>query len=238
MTNELIHDVEESLKQERIHALWKEYGPYLLSGVALAILFTALISGWRSWQYKVNSGHTATLVEAMSGDDIPANLSKVEKTLAPGQQAVAYLSHAGILLNQNKTDEALAVLKEAAANPDLPDPYGDLIQLQTVRLQWGKEHDKQAASAMLDSLKPLLDKPDSPWHWQARLQAALIYGQDMQDYTQANTQLAAIGAGQDVPPSLAGKARALSSLYALKETLEAPPVPAAAGTEPNKEPEG
>lgn len=236
MTNELIHEVEESLKQERIHRLWQEYGPYLISGVALAVLFTALISGWRAWQTKVNTANTGILVQAMSSEDVPAALARVEGSLQPGQRAVAYLSHAGILLNEGRTDEALAVLRQAAADTSLPAPYGDLARLQAVRLAWGQEHDREQAAAMLASLQPLLADRDSPWHWHARLQAALILGQDMQDYSQANVHLAAITGAQETPPSLAAKARALTSLYALG-SAPAQPAPAAEAAT-NKEPEG
>ena len=39
MSNDLIQEVEDSLRQERTAQLWKEYGPYLVAGIILVPLF-------------------------------------------------------------------------------------------------------------------------------------------------------------------------------------------------------
>ena len=36
------------LRQERLHAWWKEYGPYLIAGCVLAVIFTGVSAGWRA----------------------------------------------------------------------------------------------------------------------------------------------------------------------------------------------
>ena len=48
--SDMIRDVDESLKQDRLHALWKEYGPTLITAAILLVLVTAIMAGYRGWK--------------------------------------------------------------------------------------------------------------------------------------------------------------------------------------------
>lgn len=233
MSNDLIIEVEESLKKERAEALWKEYGPYLIAGVLVAVLLTAFISGWRSWQYKVNTANTALMVQAMSSEDVPAALGEIEQALRPGQKAVAYLSHVGILLNEGQSEEALTVLREAAADKSIPKPYDQLIQLQTARIAWEIEGAEADHQALLSMLQPIANNSQSPWYWHAKLQMALILGHDLKDYDQAHLHLTAIRQAQDAPETLVQRAVAVDSMFRLASAAQSTDASSS-----NEEPEG
>ena len=66
MSDDLMLDVEESLRQERLKKIWDEYGSSLITGMILAVLITAFIVGWRSWNQKVDRAQTVVVVEAPS----------------------------------------------------------------------------------------------------------------------------------------------------------------------------
>ncbi len=229
--NELIHEIEESLKQDRLNALWKEYGPYIIGGAILAVVLTGIMSGWRAWNHSVNTRQTAVLVQALSEEDIPAALNKATGPLRPGARAVAWLTEGGVLLGKGKKEEALAVYTKAADDKALPALYGGLARLLSVRLEWSLEKKDADPEALITRLKPLLKDKGSAWHWHALVQAALIAAHDLNDYARAHEYLDAVRSGAGVPPSLLERAKALDLVYALKEEnikKDAVPAPAPA----------
>lgn len=220
MTNELIHDVEETLKQERIQKAWKEYGPYVIGGVVLAVLLTGAISGWRNYNDRVNQAQTAQFIEAIESEDPAAALEKAADGMRAGHRALAWMSEAGALLQAGREDEARAVYRKAAADESLPPLLHDLAVLMSVRMEWAKSADageKPDAQAYLQKLQPLIQNGNSPWTWHARVQAAIIAAQGMEDYMLAHTHLAAVQrAGSNIPPSLFERARALDHVYSIR----------------------
>ena len=211
MSNELIHDVEESLKQERLHALWKEYGPYLIGGVVIAILLTALISGYRTWEQKTGEAKTEILVDAMSVENVTESVDNIRGELGPGQRTVADLSKAGIHLSTDDRQAALLDLQSLAADKSTPQPYRDFARLQAVRLQTGEA----GSEALINELQPLLKDKDNIWHFHALYQAALIAGDTAQDYPQALDYLNQLFDERDdnVSEQLINQATALQAVY-------------------------
>ncbi|MBI4030073.1 MAG: hypothetical protein HY370_00180 [Proteobacteria bacterium] len=224
MTNELIHDVEETLKQERIEKIWKEYGPYIIGGVVLAVLLTAILSGWRSYNDSVNRTQTAQFIEALESEAPAASLEKTAGGMRAGHRALAWMSEAGVLLQAGKEEEAMAVYKKAAADKNLPPLFHDLAVLMAVRMEWAKSMDAKenpGAQAYLERLQPMIRDENSPWTWHARVQAAIIAAQGTEDYMLAHTHLAAVQrAGNNIPPSLFERARALDRVYSIRAAAQ------------------
>ena len=204
--NELIHEVEESLRQERLQAMWREYGPYVIGGAILAVLFTAASSAWRSHEYRINTTQTAAVIEAMTAPEPAAALDKITTTLRPGPRALAFLSEAGTLLQDGKNNEALAVYDRAAADKTVPEPFHSLAVLLEARLAWSmkgkidaqtlwplKGHSQaDIAKSLLEKLQPLIVDEKNAWRDYARVQAALITAHDLNDYSQARALLAPV----------------------------------------------
>ncbi len=225
MTNDsLIEELQEDLRHERLRALWKEYGPYIIGGVALAVLLTGLMSTWRAWQTRINTEQTAIVMEALAADDAPAALDKAAPGLRPGHRALAWLNAGGALLADGKKEEALAIYRKAAADSALPEPYHGLAQLLSVRLAWGMNKNDPDPKALIGQLAPLVQNPNSPWQWHAGIQAALIAAHDLHDYGMAHGYLSSLlgSNGNDVPDSLRERARALDDVYKIKAGQEKP----------------
>ncbi len=225
-TNELIHEVEESLRQERIHEMWKEYGPYIITGCILAVLFTAVSSLWRNHEYEMNTAQTAAVVTAADATDPAASLKTAAAGLRGGPRAVAMLTESGTLLENGKNAEAVAAYERAANDPGVPEPFRSLALLQEIRAAWSTTSkistpvawpvgsDKAAnGRALIARLQPLFDQ-NSPWRGYARVQAALIAAHDLGDYTQARQLLWPVRTDVHQPAAIVSQADMLDRVYA------------------------
>lgn len=238
MTNDLIHEVEESIKQERLEKFWKEYGSYLIAAAILAVLLTALFTGWRSWNQKVNISQTTALIEALDQENKPAALEQITGTLRPNHRAIARLTAAGLLLRDGKQEEALASYKAAAEDRDIQPVFQDLARLMAVRLEWGMQKPDANPQTLLAALQPIWEDNGSPWRWHAHEQAAVILAHAQKDYVNARAHLAKIIEAKDILPSLQERARALDHVYVQKIAAAAPAEGAAANTDAKEKPEG
>lgn len=233
MTNDLVREVEDSIRQEQLQTFWKEYGPYLVGAAVLAVLLTAAVTGWRGWTGGIHARETTALLQALDMKDAPAALEKAEADLTGGRKAAAGITAAGILARDGKLKEAAALYRTTAQDTSLPRDFRHLALLMAVRTGWTmKESGEEAAAqtqGFLDSLETIRSDGSSPWRWHAAVQAALILAHDKQDYAQARRMLAPVLSAQGLAPSLAERARALDHVYALKEkenTKKEEPAPA------------
>ena len=231
-TNELIAEIEEAVRREKLEKAAKEYGPYVLAGCLLAILFTGLSAGWHSWQTRTNAAHTATILAAVEKPDAPRQLADAAARLGGGQTLVARLAAAGLYLQQDKKPEALEQFTLAAADKGGPDILHDMARLQAIRLEWDITGGKADPKAMLDSLAPLLADKDNPWHAHAQVQAALITAHGLGDLQAARRHLAGVIARKDgLPESVVVRARSLDHIYSLKLGDKADAAPAKTETQ-------
>lgn len=216
MADDLILEIEETIKQEKLEKFWKEYGSYIIATIVLIVLCTALLTGWRSWNEKVNTSQTAALISALDSKNPAGELENMVYTLRPNQRAIAQLTTAGILLHDNKLNEALGHYQALAHDSEIDTLYRDLGTLMAVRLSLQMEDNTTSPNDMLAQLKPLWENPKSPWRWHAHEQAALILAHLKNDYAGAREHLGAIMAAQKIPASLQDRARSLNHVYELK----------------------
>lgn len=239
MTNELIHDIEESIKQDRTNAMLKEYAPTIIVGAVLAVLLTAGMTMWRSHKATIEAQQTSQVIAALEDKDQAAAIEKVIGGLNPGLRGVAQLTDAGLLLRDKKNAEALTAYQNAATDATLPAPWQGFAQLMSVKLQW--ETGGADAAALLQSLTPILNDATSPWRDHAALQAALIAAHGVSDFTAARQHLATVMQSTSASETLIERAKQLDHLYALKITSDdkpsEPAVAPAAGA-PAEKPEG
>ncbi len=220
MSNDLIHDIEDSIKRERMEKLWKEYGGYLIAGVILAIIMTALLTAWRSWDHRINTQQTNLLVEALNNDNFPEALQAFADDLRTGHETVARLTAAGLLAREGRHEEALAHYNKIAAQRGTDAAFRDLATVMVVRIAFDLGEDDDSGTYnprdLLARLAPIAGSNRNPWRHHARLQAALIYADDLQDYQEARARLEQIIRQDDIPASLRERAESLSHLYMLK----------------------
>lgn len=217
MSNDLIHEIEESIRQERLEKLWKDYGSYLIAAIILIVLGTGLFAGWESWDRRTAESRTAQLLAALDNEKPADALDGIASGLGAGPRAIALTTAAGLLLKDGKQAEALHQYELLASDADADPTLRDLARLMAVRLTWEEGGDAVSPQDLLARLEPVWSAPDSPWRWHAREQAALILAHALNDYAAARDHLAVImKGGDDVPPGLLQRAMALDHVYALK----------------------
>lgn len=216
--NDLIQEVEDAVQKEELEHLWKEYGSYIIAGAIMAVLFTAVITGWRSWNEKTAMTQTAMIVEALEGENIPDTLADIAPKVRPGPRALAYFSAAALLLQDGKSDEAYARYEEAATDSGLAPLWRDLATIMAVKLATDQDEKSTVPDERLSRLRPIAENGKNIWTYQARLEMAQIMAHEKGQYQEASSYLSPILDAEDAPDSLKERAQALHHIYDIVES--------------------
>jgi hypothetical protein len=167
-TDSFVHEVDESLRQDRMLALAKKYGPWLI-GAFVAVLIG--VSGWMWWKdysLQQSRAHAEEYVAAqqMAGEgNLDQAKAEFERLTGEGPQVyrvMARLEHAAILEMQGDLEAALAEFDRAAEQANDP------IMRDTARLRAAYiVAETQDFAALQTRLEPLLES-DSRLSYPAR----------------------------------------------------------------------
>lgn len=213
----LIRELEESVKQDRLNKLWKDYGSYVIGGAIIIVLATAFFSFYGSYTAKQNAHNTRLMLEARESENAAEKLTAIAEGLKPGQRSLALLMAAGRYVEDGAYDKAVRAYKDIEESGGIPELYRELGTVLAVKAEWGFAEEKPEPSQLLSRLKPVMTNMKSPWRWHALVQAALITAHDQQDYEQARKYLEPVMEQPDLPPSLIERAKALDHIYSLKQ---------------------
>jgi hypothetical protein len=131
MSNDTIfREVDEELRSDRMRALWKRFGPFVIGAAAAIVLLVAVNEGWKWWQ-ETNAARSsdqfyAALERAEAGDVAAATaaLDRVETEGSGAYPTLARFREAALLAREGNNAEALAAydaLVAAEANRHLRD---------------------------------------------------------------------------------------------------------------------
>lgn len=131
MSNDTIfREVDEELRSDRMRALWRRFGPYVIGAAAAVVLLVAANEGWKWWQ-ESNAARSSeqfyvALELAEAGDVAAATaaLDEVEAQGSGGYPTLARFREAAILARQGNDTEAIAAydaLATAETNSQLRD---------------------------------------------------------------------------------------------------------------------
>jgi len=210
--SDLLKEVDDALRAEKMEKFWKDNGPYLLGGAVLLVLFTGMFAAYNNWQMSHNTKQTAIIVAAMQDKKPETALEASIKDLKGQHKAMALLQIAGLKLQDGKSADALKLYQQVEADKSLPDLWRDLATMNAVRAEWSEKVDATKAKDLFNRIKPLTDK-GNPWHLQASVQAAMIAGDNLNDPKTAVQLLRAPLEDPQAPEGLKAKARMLDHLY-------------------------
>lgn len=216
--SDIMREVDEAMRQERMEKFWKENGQTLIIFVVATILMTGIISGYRSWDHSVKSKQTGEMMALMEAKDFPDNIKDKKLDFRPGLRGITLINGAQKYLSEKKNDEAMALYAKAADDKGIPEEIRHLAVLQEIRLS------KEPTEAQIKKLQAVADDGSSPWRFYAKLEAA-AYAAAKNDYKTARKYVAEVMDAKDLPDTLYGKARALDHVYALKSPQEAKAAP-------------
>lgn len=123
MSNDTIfREVDEELRGDRMRAIWKRFGPYLIGAAVAIVLLVAINEGWSWWQNSQAAAASDKFYAALGiadGADVAAAqqaFADVEATSPAGYATLARFRQAGLLAKDGKTDEAIAAYDALATS--------------------------------------------------------------------------------------------------------------------------
>jgi hypothetical protein len=212
---DILEEIDQALRRERAAKLWKEYGPSVITGLVALVIFTGIFSAYNHWTFQKNQNQSALLIQALEQAMDAEALNASLKDLKGTHRALAMFHLAAARINDQKPQDAIALYREISVMRGVPDFWRDLAMLNAIRLEWDAHGDTAQAKAYIDALKPLLPV-SKPWAHQAAIQAALIAGDGLKDYTQAMRYLNPVLNSPTAPASLKTRAQALDHIYAMR----------------------
>lgn len=208
----LLREVDEAVRQDQLGYAAKRYGWAIGGALILAL---AAFGGYLFWQDRREaqleeaSETLITTLDKLEAGQIDQAEDDLAALAADGSNATAIsakMARAGIALQANRREEAVALFDEIAADADAPQPYRDLATLRSVATRFEEMQPQQ----VVDRLKTLAT-PGNPWFGSAGELVAMAYlKQGKQDL--AGPLFAAIAKDEDVPQTLRSRTRQMAGL--------------------------
>ena len=211
--SDIFREVDEALSREKAAAFWKNYGPTLIACAIIIVATTAATTGYLRWTSWNNKNETAKLVAATNDPDIAAAMEKAAADTDGAHKAVAQMIAAAKQAESKDFTAAAQTYQSVADDSGAPDDLRDLAVILNTRAATLAAADKAPDyKAMAEKLVPIANNPESAFRHQAKLEAALLYGDGLKDYTRALDLLKDFDS--DAPSdSLKETATALSPVY-------------------------
>ena len=208
--SDIFREVEEDVRKERLEKLWKQYGDYVIAGVAVLVIGVA---GYKVWQHYEQQQQlkaaaafdiAAKLAESGSTSQAAQAFAKIAHDAPSGYAATARLAEADALLASGRTADAVALYKQVFAKNS-----GELGDVARMRAAWAMA-DAASKSDLQTLLAPLM-KGNSPWRFMARELLAYTDYRDGQA-KQALREYQLLGLEPGAPQALRQRASAMATL--------------------------
>ena len=208
---DVFDEIDEDLRREKLKIFWDENKSWIVGGIAGAILMTAVMSGWRAWDYSRDTAATAQLVSALSAGG-PAALETFARDGRMGPAAAARFIAAGDYLKKGEKDKAVALYEDIADSFGLNSTYRALAKLLSI----AQRLDDGDPAKLTKELSHLSGNGD-PWRYLAREMEALLAAKQG-DMATAVARLDTITADPEAPASIRARAFALREFYAAENS--------------------
>ena len=156
----LLREADEQLRQDRLKALWDEWGATIIGTAFMIVLGTIAGVLWKGWQSSHRGDQTDLLAAALERPTIEA-----PQDLSDYYAGILALVKAGEL--DNPTAETLAPLYDTAADAGLPKEW-DLLA------EWGRLRTSESTAA---DYVALAEKRNNPFAPIILAEAAILKGQ-------------------------------------------------------------
>ena len=228
--DDLLRQVEEELRRERLEKIWKQYGTYIFIAAALIV---AGVAGYKFWESRQlaeaqasGAAYESALVLLNEKKDGSAEkeFEKLTTDGIGGYRALAQLQLAGLQAKQGKKTEALATYDALAASSNGDTVLREFARLQAAGLRIGTVD----FTEIENRLTPLMGDT-SPWRFSARELLGLAAFKAGKT-TEARSILTPLFIDQQAPQSIVERAQIIMAEIAAgeisKKAAEAPAAPA------------
>lgn len=117
----IFQEIDEELRSDRMRALWRRFGPFVIGAAVAVVVIVAVNEGW-TWYHANNAAKSSdelyAAFEAIDGGDLAAAQTQLDSLIADGSGSYPVLAQfrkAGVLAKEGKVDEAVAAY-DALAN--------------------------------------------------------------------------------------------------------------------------
>jgi len=167
-SDSFIREVSEEVRQDRMFALWKKWGPYVIALVVLAVGGAALWS-WMEARERTRAEQVGGILLGAEPGSVLEQQTAIA-VLDPPARIVAEFGEAAALAETGETEKAAAAYRQLAERGDLARHSRDLALLQALRIE-AVEGDP---GAVLTELQPLMED-GAPYALLARELAAVLH---------------------------------------------------------------
>ena len=156
-TDAFINEVSEEVKNDNFKELWNRYGLLIIAIVAVAVCGAVSFERIKSWRLQQNQMTTETYMDAAHKQDNPeamiAALQKINQSDHGIYGDFARLQIANVLFEQQKDEEAMAMLEALTKDPQV---NTEVRQIALVKYATYKV-DVMSKQELTDLLQPVLD---------------------------------------------------------------------------------
>ena len=208
-TDAFINEVSEEVKNDNFKELWNRYGLLIIAIVAVAVCGAVSFERIKSWRLQHNQMTAETYMDAAHKQDNPeamiAALQKINQSDHGIYGDFARLQIANVLFEQQKDEEAMAMLEALTKDPQV---NTEVRQIALVKYATYKV-DVMSKQELTDLLQPVLDANNS-WTPLANdlLAMAAIREGDLQTAREIYTKLLTV---KDLPDSFKSKIQEMMS---------------------------
>lgn len=208
-TDAFINEVSEEVKNDNFKELWNRYGLLIIAIVAVAVCGAVSFERIKSWRLQHNQMTTETYMDAAHKQDNPeamiAALQKINQSDHGIYGDFARLQIANVLFEQQKDEEAMAMLEALTKDPQV---NTEVRQIALVKYATYKV-DVMSKQELTNLLQPVLDANNS-WTPLANdlLAMAAIREGDLQTAREIYTKLLTV---KDLPDSFKSKIQEMMS---------------------------
>ena len=214
--SDIFEEAQDALREEKINAVWKEYGPTIIGVCAAIILGTAFVTGFQAWNKNHLESKTAQIIQALESDDAIKDLQPIIEKSSTGHQTIALLAAANTAIADENYEKAYNIYQSGLETKSIDPNFQDLMRVMSVRTSLFMTEDHNTVQNLVNMLQPVLDNNKSPWVWHARIEAATILAHFEKDYDRALAHLKPFDNAKNIPQSILQRAQALKHVYSLR----------------------
>lgn len=204
--SDILNEIEDDLRRQKMNEFWQENRNWIIGGIILAIVSTAALTFWRSYEYNKNVESTAALMSVAAQPDVEA-LTGFANEADADHAAMAQFMAASLHLQKGESQQAIALYDKIASTSGVAREFRDLASLYSI----GQRLSADEPAKLHRELAPLA-KDKNPWRFSAREMQALLYAREGK-MTEAADTLSLISGDAAAPQDVRTRAFTLHELY-------------------------
>ncbi len=126
---DIFDEINEELKQDRITALWKRYGNYVIAMVVAVVAGISLTQGYSYYEKQRQSQSAELFFNAILSDDVKTTLEAATTELSGGYVLLAEFRLAAALAENAKAAEAEQLYLDLSTRDGIHQIYRDIALL-------------------------------------------------------------------------------------------------------------